>query len=59
MLLAPLKCYPIFLELEQLKNYQLFVDQFLNTLFHNFKGSNADDLDVLNSHLWHAYCDVN
>ena len=26
MLLAPLKCHPIFLETEQLKKYQLFVD---------------------------------
>lgn len=39
--------------------YNLFVEQFLYTLFHNFKGSDANDLDELNNDLWHAYCDVN
>lgn len=55
LLLAGQKCIPIFLELDNIILYQLFIDKFLNTMFHNFKGSDADDLDILNSHLWHAY----
>lgn len=50
---------PIFIERDKMILYNLFVEQFLYTLFHNFKGSDANDLDELNIDLWHAYCDVN
>lgn len=37
----------------------MFVDQYLFTLFHGFKGSNANDLDEMSQDLWNSYKDVN
>jgi len=57
-LLADQKCIPIFLDSETIYLNSLFVDQHLYTLFHSFKGSDSNDLD-LTADLWNAYKDVN
>ena len=58
-LLATQKCYPIWLTRDQIQKNQLFNERFLRPLFHNFKGTDENELDDNNSELWHSYCDLN
>jgi trehalose 6-phosphate synthase/phosphatase len=59
VLLAQQKCLPIWPTKEQILLFSAFYDQHLNPLFHNFKGTDEDDIDDMNQELWRNYCDVN
>ena len=58
-IMAKDNCIPVFLEKDTLIMYQMFMDQFLLNLMHNFQGIGIYDEPDVNNDLWHAYCEVN
>lgn len=53
------KITPVFLDAETVKLYNLFMEQYLWLLFHNFLSPDVGDHPEMMKDLWHAYCDVN
>lgn len=44
-MLQAVKCYPVWLEQQELEDFILFYEQFLRPVFHNFKGTSEKDVD--------------
>lgn len=53
------KITPVFLDEQTMKLFNLFVEQHLWLLFHNFLSPEISNHIELMNDLWHAYCDVN
>ena len=53
------KCCPIWLSKDEIEKYLLFNEQFMRPFFHNFKGTDENEIDEENADLWHTYCEIN
>lgn len=58
-LLGTYRCYPIWFGQSEIEKYLLFNEQFMRPLFHNFKGTDENEIDESNAGLWNTYKAVN
>ena len=55
ILLNQHQCNPIWFTREQILKFSVFYYEHLDPLFHNFKGTDDNDIDESNQELWWTY----
>lgn len=51
-MLSKYRCVPIWFTKEEIEKFTLYMERFIRPLFHNFKGTDDNEIDESNCDLW-------